>query len=146
MLTTLDTQSWAKVLNSGNAQFIEVLKGSPPEQTLFIVSNVRQDNSFAILQSIPTPPNGFAPGPGSNFTTAATYTFSRPNSGFDPVVAYDSNSGLLHVIGTQNNAINSRYSDLIKFTFDTNTQTLLGPHILTTASAVRDGYDMAVLA
>jgi len=53
---------------------------------------------------------------------------------------------LLHIIGTQNNAINSRYSDLIKFTFDTNTQTLSGPHILTTASAVRDGYDMVVLA
>src|SRR5208282_450538 len=99
-----------------------------------------------VLHSVPPPPAGFAPGPGSNFNSVATYTFPRPNSGFDPVAAYDPSTGLLHIIGTQNNAINSRYSDLIKFTFDTNTQTLSGPHILTTASAVRDGYDMVVLA
>jgi len=146
LLTTLDTQSWAKELVTGNAQFVEISAGSPPTSTIYVVSNVRADNSFAVLQSIPTPPVGAAPGPGSNFVTVATYTFSRPNSGFDPVVAYDQNSGLLHIIGTQNNAINSRYSDLIKFTFNTNTNALSGPITLTTASAVRDGYDMLVLA
>jgi len=109
---------------------------------------VRQDNSFAIFKSDPVPP---APGPGASFTVVATYTFPfhgsppLPNSGFDPVVAYDPNSGLLHIIGAQNNAINPRYSDLIKFTFDTNAQTLSGPITLTSASAVRDGYDMVVL-
>src|SRR5208283_1985288 len=181
----------ANELVTGNAEFIEV------SGTLFIVSNVRADNSFAILKSDPVPP---APGPGASFggtpphsVPVATYTFQPPpstptwssvvsysvgrvvafsgqayvavapslnqtppnaaywaisptNSGFDPVAAYDPSTGLLHIIGTQNNAINSRYSDLIKFTFDTNTQTLSGPIILTTASAVRDGYDMVVLA
>jgi hypothetical protein len=145
LLTSLDTQSWAKELVTGNAQFVEISAGSPPTSTIYVVSNVRADNSFVVLQSSHTPPIGFAPGPGSNFLTVATYTFLRPNSGFDPVTAYDSNSGLLHIIGTQNNAINSRYSDLIKFTFNTNTQVLSGPHTLTTASAVRDGYDMVVL-
>jgi hypothetical protein len=146
LLTPLDTQTWAKELVTGNAQFIEISAGSPPTPTIYVVSNVRADNSFAVLQSIPVPPAGFAPGPGSNFITVGTYTFPQPNSGFDPVAAYDPSSGLLHIIGTQNNAINPRYSDLIKFTFNTLTNTLSGPIVLTTASAVRDGYDMAVLA
>jgi hypothetical protein len=142
LLTTLDTQSWAKELVTGNAQFIEISAGSPPASTIYVVSNVRADNSFAVLQSIPTPP---ASGPGAGFIAVATYTFPRTNSSFDPVVAYDPILGLLHIIGTQDNALNPRYSDLIKFTFNTNTQTLSGPITLTTASAVRDGYDMVVL-
>lgn len=145
MLTTLDTQSWAKELVTGNAQFVEVLKGSPPEPTLYIVSNVRADNSFCVLRSVPTPPTGVAPGPGAVFTTVATYTFSQTNSDFDPAVAYDPNSGSLHIVGTQNNPTGHNSSDFIKFTFDTNTNTLTGPVILTIASQVRDGYDVAVL-
>jgi len=150
LLTTLDTQSWAKELVTGNAQFVEVLAGSPPEGTIYIVSNVRADNSFVILKSDPVPPS---PGPGSSFGAAppvsvpvATYPFPQKNLDFDPAIAYDSNSGLLHIVGTQNNSIDPNLSDFIKFTFDTNTNTFTEPPvILTTASRVRDGYDIVVL-
>lgn len=143
MITTLDTQSWSKELVTGNAQFIEI------SGILYVVSNVRADNTFAILQSTPAPP---APGPGAQFTPVAPvaqYTFPVPNTSFDPVVAYDSVTAggpYLHIIGTQNNPDNPQLNDLVKFTFNINTPNTLTPVILTSASSIRNGYDIITLA
>lgn len=142
MITVLDNQSWGQELVTGNGQFVQ----DSATNVLYVVSNVRVDNSFVILKSNPVPP---APGPGASFTQVASYTFPQTNSDFDPVVTYDTVSGpntLLHIIGTRNNPTNPRLSDLIKFTYNTSTTALTGPIVLTTASAVRNGYDMVLLA
>ncbi len=150
MITQLDVQSWSKELLTGGAQFIQTASG-----TIFVVSNVRQDGSFAIFKSDPVPPQ---PGPGASFSTVAIYTFPQPNSDFDPVVAFDSTSGLIHIIGTRDTPTgvspptsNSQSSDLIKFVYDIAfagpyPQTLPDPVVLTTASQIRNGYDIVVLA
>ncbi len=148
MITTLDTQNWGKELVTGNGQFVQ----DSVSNVIYIVSNVRADNSFVILKSDPVPP---APGPGASFggvpphsVPVATYTFTTPNSDFDPVVTYDTSGvhPLLHIIGTRNNPTNGRFNDLVKFTYDTVTTVLTGPFVLTTASTVRNGYDMVSLA
>ena len=147
MKTLLDTNTWSSELYEGNAAFVEV------SGTLFIVSQVRPaDNSFVILKSNPVPPD---PGPGWSFSPVASYTFPELNESFDPVVAYDSGTGLLHIIGTQDNRGASSSTsqafpvDLVKFTFDTSLGSppvVLGPPIvLATASYVRDGYDICAI-
>lgn len=148
MITVLDNQSWSKELVTGNGEFIQ-----DPSGVVWVVSNVRADNSFAIFKSEPVPPQ---PGPGAAFgLPVATYTFPfhgsppLPNSDFDPVIAYDAVSGpnpLIHIIGTRDNATNPAKSDLVKFTYDTVTTVLTGPVVLTSASTIRNGYDIIVLA
>jgi hypothetical protein len=141
LITSLDTNSWSSELLTGNGQFI--VTGSP--ETIYIVSNSRLISgvySFVVLQSQAVPP---APGPGSTFTTVATYTFPNPTQDFDPVVAFDSSTGLLHIIGTRSNPTNSRLTDLIKFTFNTVSSVLTEPIILTQGSAIRDAYDICVV-
>jgi hypothetical protein len=136
LITTLDAgTSWQSELVSGNGQFVEV--GS----VLWVVSQSRATNpqTFIILKSNPAPPD---PGPGYSFTTVATYTFPQSTSSFDPVVAYDSSTQLLHILGTQDNGHNV---DLIKFKFDTTNNTLSAPTTIVTASFIRDGYDIRSL-
>lgn len=140
MITTLDSQSWAQELLTGNADFIR-----DPSGTLWVISNVRPSaNNFIILQSLPSPPQ---PGPGFVFTTVGSYTFPVTNTSFDPVVAYDATGGnpLLQIIGTQNNPADPRLVDLVKFSFDTITQILTGPTVLITGSDIREAYDLLVL-
>jgi hypothetical protein len=151
MKTLLDTTTWSPELYEGNAAFVDV------SGTLFVVSQVRPaTNSFVILRSNAIPPD---PGPGWSFTQVAEYVFPNLNESFDPVIAYDG-SQYIHIIGTQDNR--SSYSspeslstsqvfpvDLIKFTFDTQGSppyTLTGPHVLSTASTVREGYDVCSLS
>lgn len=139
MITTLDTTSWAKELSTGNAEFVET--AAP---TLFVVSNAKNSgfgfgNSFGnvfgnpyqflVLQSATVPPS---PGPGASFSVVATYNFPQPTTSFDPAVAYDPNTGLLHILGTRDtptgaNTSNPQLNDVIKFTYDTNTMILTGP-------------------
>jgi hypothetical protein len=135
MITLIDTQPWSKELVTGNAQFIEI--GS----TVYIVSQVRADNTFAVFKSEPTPPN---PGPGYKFDSTATYLFPVANTSFDPVVAYDAATRVLYIIGTQNN-IDGKDYDVILFAYDTVTDTLGSPTVLVTASYVRDSYDICAL-
>jgi hypothetical protein len=157
MKTLLDTNAWSSALYEGNASFVQVGGSiSPPVPgTLFVVSQVRpSDNSFVILKSDPVPPT---PGPGWSFTEVAKYTFPELNESFDPVVAYDDSTGLLHIIGTQDNRGASDSTtqdfpvDLVKFTFDTVPSgsplaySLTGPTVLATASYVRDGYDICAI-
>src|SRR5208337_888387 len=106
MITQLDTQSWAKELQTGNAQFVAVTSVSPPAETIYVVSNVRADGTFVVLRSDLVPP---AAGPGASFTVVAIGNLNPVISppvpplqtiDFDPVVAYDSSTGLLHIIGT----------------------------------------------
>lgn len=167
MITTLDTLSWGKELQTGNAEFVETANNE-----LYIVSNVRNNgfgfgrgfgNSFAspyqfvILKSDPVPP---APGPGSSFganppanAPVATYVFPQPTTSFDPVVTFDSTTGLLHILGTRDtptgvSTSSSQTSDLIKFTFDTvGLGGLQGPFVIaaSVASRVRGAYDIGVL-
>jgi hypothetical protein len=140
VITTLDIQSWAKELVTGNAAFIE------DSGVLYIVSNVRADNSFAILQSDPVPP---APGPGSSFTEVASHTFATANTDFDPVVEIDPTAGVagvLHIIGVADNATDPNLDDVVKFSYDIDSATLTGPVVLVTGSRVRDAYDIVVLA
>jgi len=132
VLTTLDTQPWAQADLEGNAQFIEV------GGALYVVSNVRQDNTFVILKS-----TSFYIG--ASFTTKATYTFSTPNQEFAPVIAYDPTGQVIHIIGLRNNATNPLLFDLIKFRFDTTTNTLHAPVVLATAERIRSAYDIIVL-
>ena len=151
MKTLLDTTTWSPALYEGNAAFVDV------GGTLFVVTQVRPaTNSFVILRSNPVPPD---PGPGWSFTQVAEYVFPDLNESFDPVIAYDG-SRYIHIIGTQDNR--GSYSppeslstsqvfpvDLIKFTFDTQGSppyTLTGPSVLSTASAVREGYDVCSLS
>jgi hypothetical protein len=168
MITTLDTTSWGKELSTGNAEFVET------GLNLYIVSNVRSTypgfgvgfgsafstgalyNSFVILQSDPVPPS---PGPGASFgaqppksVPVATYVFPQPNTSFDPAVAFDSATGLLHIIGTRDTPTgpatsNPQLNDLIKFTYNVNTMTLTGPTVITGAmgSRIRSAYDITVL-
>jgi hypothetical protein len=143
MISVLDTESWAKELYTGNAAFVETA-----DETIFIVSNVRQDNTFVILQSNPVPPD---PGPGSSFSVVATYTFPIPNIEFDPVCAYDPSTGILHIVGYQTDVANPLLSDLVKFTFETGIsyvgpQVLSAPVVLVTGTRVRDAYDICVLS
>jgi len=139
LITSLDTLSWSPELFTGNADFIEVtgLPGSPPISgpVIFIVSNVRNSSAgfgldfgitfgsqfgFEVLQSEASPP---APGPGSVFSTVASYTFPQPNLTFDPVTAYDTTGvrPLIHIVGTRNTPTvgilsSNQYSDIVKFT------------------------------
>ncbi len=137
MLTVLDSQSWAKELVTGNGAFVQQVNG-----TLFVVSNLRPfTNDFVILKSDPVP----APGPGSSFSQVASYHFPNASIDFDPVVAYDANAGLIHIVGTRNNPVDATLSDLVKFTFDTGSNALTGPVVLVTGSRVRDAYDVCVL-
>ena len=39
--------------------------------------------------------------PGWSFTEVASYTFPDENQSFDPVLTYDSFTGLIHIVGTQ---------------------------------------------
>jgi hypothetical protein len=139
MITQLDNQSWSKELVTGNAQFIEV--GS----TIYVVSQVRADNTFAVFKSNPTPPT---PGPGASFTTTATYTFpfvdGKNNTSFDPVVAYDAVGQTLYIVGTQDDA-DGQDTDVVMFAYNTGNDTLGSPITLTTASYVRDSYDICIL-
>ena len=165
MITTLDTVSWAKELTTGNAEFVET-----PNLELFIVSNVVErggfgsgfgyfysdQQQFVVLQSDPVPPS---PGPGATFggvpptsVPVATYTFPQPNLSFDPAIAFDSNSGLLHILGTRNTPTSAttsspQLSDLIKFTYDTVGHTLSGPFVIAASvgSRIRSAYDTCVL-
>jgi hypothetical protein len=146
LITTLDTQSWAKELVTGNAEFIET---SGPSPILYVVSNVRVNAgvySFTVLYSTASPP---APGPGSIFNVGATYTFPNPTIDFDPVCPPQLDTSgpnpLLHIIGTQSNATNSRLVDLIKFTYDTVAHTLTGPILLVTGTTMRQAYDICLL-
>jgi hypothetical protein len=170
LITTLDTQSWSQELVTGNAEFVAVpnpltpLNASP--NGLYVVSNVRTNdfgfglsfgtsfslvNSFTILRSVAVPP---AAGPGASFQTLATYVFNQPNTDFDPVAAYDYANGLLHIIGTRNTptpvgmpptGASPQLNDLIKFTFNTNTNVLTGPVVLSTGARIRGSYDISVL-
>jgi len=166
LITTLDTVSWAKELTTGNAEFVET-----PDLELFIVSNIRENGGgygsgfgisfsspyqFVVLESDPVPPS---PGPGASFgappptsVPKATYTFPQPTISFDPAVAYDSNSGLLHILGTRNTPTSAtssspQLSDVIKFTYDTNTEILTGPFVIAASvgTRIRSSYDICVL-
>ena len=71
MITVLDTISWAKEIETGNAQFVR----DQTTGTLYVVSNVRPaNNDFVVLKSDPVPP---APGPGASFTVIATISLPR---------------------------------------------------------------------
>jgi hypothetical protein len=135
VITTLDVTSWSKELVSGNAEFVEV--GS----TIYVVSQVRATNpqTFVVLKSNPTPPD---PGQGNSFSVVATYSFPSTNSSFDPAIAYDALTGFLHIIGMQDNG---KGVDLLKFTFNTNNNTLSAPVVLVNASYIRDAYDICIL-
>ncbi len=154
MITQLDTISWSPELVTGNAEFIEVAAGSPPEPTLYVVSNVRNDSgvySFVVLQSNVVPP---APGPGSSFTVKATYTFPQPVTSFDPACAYDTTGAhpLIHIVGMRDTPAagspptsNPQSNDLVKFTYSIATQALTGPVVLSAGNRIRSAYDIAVL-
>src|ERR1700739_1559837 len=139
MITQLDNQSWSKELVTGNAQFIEV------GTTMYGVSQVRAENTFAVLKSEPTPPT---PGPGYKFDITATYTFptvnGKNNTSFDPVIAYDDNGQTLYIIGTQDDA-DGKDIDVLIFAYNTANDTLGAPTTLVTASYIRDSYDICVL-
>ena len=143
MITQLDTQPWSKELVTGNAQFIEVgaVSSPPVAGAIYVISQVRADNTFAVFKSEPIPPT---PGPGYKFDTTATYTFPTANVSFDPVVTYDATAQVIYIIGTQNNADGKNY-DVILFAYDTVTDTLGAPTVLVTASYVRDSYDICAL-
>ena len=140
MITQVDNQSWSKELVTGNAQFIEL--GS----TIYLVSQVRADNTFAVFKSEPTPPQ---PGPGSVFDVKDSYTFAtvngKNNTSFDPVVSYDSNSQIIYIVGTQDNP-DGKNIDVLLFAYDTTSDTLWTPVTLVTASYIRDSYDISTLA
>jgi len=118
MITQLDNQEWQRELVTGNAQFIEV--GS----TIYVVSQVRADNTFAVFKSNPTPPT---PGPGASFSITAIYTFpvinGKNNSSFDPVIAYDSVGQVLYIVGTQDD-VDGKDIDVILFAYNTANDTL----------------------
>ena len=138
MITPLDNQAWSSELVTGNAQFIEV------GTTIYVVSQVRADNTFAVFKSQPTPP---ASGPGAAFTITATYAFptvnGNHNSSFDPVVAYNATSQKIYIVGTQDNTTDG--VDVLSFAYDTTTDTLGSPVTLVIAEAVRDSYDVCSL-
>jgi hypothetical protein len=132
--------------------------------SIYVISNVRTDAagfgldfgttfgsqfSFNVLQSGAFPP---APGPGSTFSAVASYIFPQPNYTFDPVAVYDASGAnpVIHIVGTRNTPTgditsSSQSSDVIKFTYDTFTQTLTGPIVLSSGTRVRGAYDIAVL-
>ena len=122
MITPLDNQPWSSELVTGNAQFIEL--GS----TIYVVSQVRADNTFAVFKSEPSPPQ---PGPGSVFATTTTYSFPRANPSFDPVIAYDSVGEILYIVGTQTNVNGTDY-DVIIFPYHVANDTLGSPVTLVT--------------
>jgi hypothetical protein len=132
MKTLLDTNLWSSDLYEGNAAFVQ----RASDGVIFVVSQVRPaTNDFVVLRSNVVPPD---PGPGWSFTQVASYAFPEPNISFDPVVSYDTGTGILHIIGTRNNPP----VDILKFSFDTSTSVLSGPTVLATVSVVRDGYDV----
>ena len=139
MITQLDNQSWSKEIVTGNAQFIEI------GDTVYVVSQVRADNTFAVFKSQPTPPT---PGPGYAFSTTASYLFPVTNTSFDPAIAYDPLGQVLYIVGTQNN-VNSTNDDtlydVLLFVYDLTTDTLGAPTILVTASYVQDSFDVCTL-
>jgi len=151
MITALDTQNWSSELVTGNAEFIQLPNGNiwDGSPTLYIISNVRTDNSFVVLKANPSPPT---PGYGSSFTSVASYTFPQPNISFDPVAAFDNTTGYIHIVGMRNTPTleapfyNPNQVDLIKFTYHVGTGTLLGPIVLNTGSRIRGAYDAVVLA
>lgn len=132
MITFLDNQTWKQADLAGNAQFIET------GGAIYIVSNVRADNTFVVLKST----SRYL---GDVFVTKATYTFPTPNDQFAPCIAYDSVTQLIHIVGLQNNATNSRLVDFVRFTFDTVGNTLSSPTVLATAGRIRSGFDIVVL-
>ena len=138
MITTLDAQSWAKNLVTGNGAFVQTAGG-----ILFVVTNLREDGTFGIFQSDPVPP---APGPGSHFTEIVTVTVPTGNTDFDPVVGYDETTGRLHILGILNDpSYSTTLDDLVKFTYDTGTTILTGPFVLASGFRVREAYDVCIL-
>jgi hypothetical protein len=116
---------------------------------LYVVSQVRADNTFAIFKSIPTSGEIGGDWPGYNFETTAVYTFptinGKNNSSFDPVVAYDSTGQVIYIVGTQDDA-DGKDIDVLMFSYSTATDTWLrAPVTLVTASYVRDSYDVCIL-
>jgi len=147
VITTLDTQPWAPEDQTGNGAFVEVVHSlSPFAAAIYVVSNVRADNSFAIFRSPApaSPPELFDPQPGNKFGSIATYTFPLQNSGFDPAVAYDPATGYIHIVGNQDNADGT--VDLVKFTFDTGSDTFVGlPVVLITSARFSSVADIVVI-
>ena len=131
MITTLDAQSWSKELIGGNAQFIEI------GNVIWMVSQVRADNTFGIFASLPFPPN---PGVGYAFNEVATYTFPNPNTSFDPVMVYDG-ANLIHIVGAAD-GVNG--VDVVKFTYDISANTLSSTTLIV-ASFVRDAFDVCTV-
>jgi hypothetical protein len=153
VITVLDNTTWAQADLDGNSAFIEVIgPGSPPQESLFVVSNNRADNSFIILESslgAGSPPVELL---GSSFTVVAEYVFPYaagtppfPNQEFAPCVAYDPIAGVIHIVGLRNNLTNPRFFDFIKFQYNVATGVLTGPTVLATTSLIRSGYDIIVL-
>lgn len=74
MITPLDNQAWSSEIVTGNAQFVEV------GTTLYVVSQVRADNTFAVFKSQSYPPSSeigdFSSNPGTFNNPIATYTFN----------------------------------------------------------------------
>ena len=149
MITALDTTSWAQADLDGNGEFLEIIiPGSPPIETLYVVSNVRANNTFTILESTSSLL-------GAAFNTVATYHFPfgagsppYPNTQFAPCISYDPNAvpnPVIHIIGLRNNLTNPRFFDLLKFTFDTVTQVFINavPTVLATSSLIRSGFDIS---
>lgn len=123
MITTLDTISWSKELETGNAQFVET------GGDIYVVAQVRSDNSFTILTS---------PAPGNAFTVVATVPLTTQS--FDPVVTFA--NGKLHIVGCVDNGKNV---DLVKYTFDPANPTVVPATTLVTASYIRGAYDVCGL-
>lgn len=134
---TAQSLNWAKELLTGNAAFVEA------SGIIYVVSNVRADNTFVVLKSNPAPPD---PGPGATFSVAATYTFTGTQIDFDPAIAYDSVAGVIHIVGCRTNPSNPVLADILKFTFTIAGSILSGPVVLATGSRVRDAYDVVGLA
>lgn len=135
MITVLDNLSWSQADLAGNGEFIEV------GGAIYVVSNVRSNNTFRILKSI----SAFL---GQVFTVVSTYTFPAPNQEFAPCVAYDPITNKLHIVGLQNNPTNGRLFDLLKWTVDLTAPpvTLPAPTVLATSELIRSGFDVIVLA
>jgi hypothetical protein len=145
MISPIDNILWSSELVTGNAQFIEIgstIFGS----TIYVVSQVRADNTFAVFKSEPAPPQ---PGPGFKFDIKATYTFptvdGKNNTSFDPVVTYNPVVQKIYIVGTQDNPDGVNI-DVLSFIYDVATDTLGTPITLVSASYIRDSYDVCSLA
>ena len=130
MITSLGA-SWTIADLTGNSQFIYT------SSYIYIVTNSLNDGTFKLLRSEDL---------GASFQAVAFGTLASGSTQFDPVIAFNANSGVLHIVGS---CTIDGSENLLKFRHNIADDNIVNPVELIPVTIlegrkIHSGYDMVV--